>query len=130
MGSFSLWHWIILLLIIFVPLILIDRARTPLARKPFTLRVLTVLGILLVLDFIAPFLGRPTIYMVALSLMGAIYGFILWRWVARRCLDIGRSKWWTLLLYIPMINILMIIALFFVPSRLGPDQKAIREAFD
>ncbi len=130
MGSFSLWHWIIVLLIIFVPLILIDRARTPLARKKYTLQVLTVLGILLLLNLIVALLGHPPIFMMAVSLMGAIYGFILWRWVARRCLDIGRSKWWALLLYVPFVNILTIIALFFVASRPSPAQTDIRETFD
>lgn len=51
-----------------------------------------------------------------------IFFFFLWIiLIIKRINDIEASKWWSLLVLVPLINLIFVIALFFIP---GKDKKS------
>lgn len=47
---------------------------------------------------------------------------------ARRLHDIGRSGWWTLLMLLPMLNLLVFLVLAVFPGDTGPNKYGPRKA--
>lgn len=118
MGSFSIWHWIILLVVLSSPVLPIFFANETkiLARKSYAIRMipLIIIGALMseVMVYVEPTLAAVLVLLV--SLVMSVLGIL---WSVHRNQDIGVSKWWCLLLMIPFVNIVFILVLLFTRGQ-------------
>ena len=112
MGSFSIWHWIILAVVVAVPLTLIAKVGSDarLARGPFAVRFLSLTGAIFVLSLLTTILPQQVGFVFALLMIPVIL-IGLWsvRWSAARFQDMGLSKWLTLLYWVPFVNFLVLL---------------------
>ncbi len=127
------WHWSLELLFYFAPTLIgiLGTARQSiLVRNDFAMRViLSVFVSLLVLYFSVYRVARELSLLDDLNLMlfaaGILLSFLYGRWCTLRLNHIGWSRWFALLLLVPIVNILGVIALFFIPGRKPHAQEAI-----
>lgn len=117
------------------PIVMIATAKTPLERGPYALR--TILGfiativVVIVSSVAAGSGGTPEAGVMAGvigSLVGTLYSLALARWVASRYLDMGSNRWWAMLLYVPIANLVVIIMLFFMRS--APARQGTADVFN
>lgn len=59
----------------------------------------------------------------ALNLTVAVIWYHFFQWLVLRTNDIGWGRWWNLIAAIPVVGLVYIIALMFIPSR--RDEKAL-----
>ncbi|HEX2825281.1 MAG TPA: DUF805 domain-containing protein [Burkholderiales bacterium] len=83
------------------------------AREEFWVFTLVNFIVSLVLHFIFPLLGM--IYALAVLLPGIGVGI-------RRLHDIGRSGWWLLISFVPLIGIVVLIYFFVQDSQPGSNE--------
>ncbi len=63
--------------------------------------------------------------LVGLVMLSAIYGLLLvgsLSFAIRRIRDFNASAWWSLLLLIPLVNVIFGLALWFIPGTDGPNR--------
>lgn len=130
MGTFSIWHWVIVLSIFGAPVIAIASASRdkPLPRMPYFWRAAGLLltgGILwLYVENQSTEVAHVALAVLVLMWVVAIVvlGFLGTLWSVYRIQDIGRSKWWSLLLLVPLIALFYVIFLIFYPAPPGGQQ--------
>ncbi|MGD1879144.1 MAG: DUF805 domain-containing protein [Kiloniellaceae bacterium] len=133
MGNFSIWHWLILIavsgvLIGAIPIAFASPVRT-LSRRPYALRTLAAFLAMLVLSSLTKSAGGGSAF---LSIIDVIVSVVLWIqivvWSVHRVNNIGWSKWWCLLILLPLVNIVFWFVLLF---KIGEQRDArMVEAFD
>ena len=133
MGNFSIWHWLILIavsgvLIGAIPIAFASPVRT-LSRRPYALRTLAAFMAMLVLSSPTKSAGGGSAF---LRIIDVIVSVVLWIqivvWSVHRVNNIGRSKWWCLLILLPLVNIVFWFVLLF---KIGEQRDArMVEAFD
>ena len=66
------------------------------------------------------FVGEQTNHLGVLIVLGCVI-FFMWilqyLWAVHRTQDIGWSKWWVLLTTIPLVNLVYVLVILFVPRR-------------
>ena len=95
-------------------------------RKPYILRGLLLNVVGFIVAFLIGLLGGPTGtdgVSIAVQLIFGIPGVML---AIRRLHDLGRSGWWWLLVFVPIVNLFLGIYLIFFKgqtgtNRFGPD---------
>ena len=120
MGTFSIWHWIIVLMYFGVPLIPIALANREvrLSRMPYFQRVLVLLisGFAL-LVLAADFDGGGLIWFALFLSAAVAIQVYLCLWSVHRVQDIGWSRLLNLLLIVPTANVIFVLAILVWPSR-------------
>jgi len=125
MGTFSIWHWIIVLVFIGVPVTAIAFANghKTLSRLPYFWRTLGVwaanLGLWFVADGLPDTASDQTMAATILvfCIVALILGVLETLWSVHRIQEIGGSKWWSLLLWVPAVNLIYIAFLIFYPGQ-------------
>lgn len=120
MGSFSIWHWIIVAVVLAVPLALIASVESEarLTRRPFAVRLLGLMGVTIVLGMLVTILPQE-IGVVFGLLMIPVLLISIWsiRWSAARFQDMGLSKWLALLYWVPFANFLVLLCQCLAGTR-------------
>ena len=127
MGTFSIWHWLIVLviylLVIIIPIATV-RPSTRVSRKTFAIRgsviVVALIGIGVLLGHLSPDVTSPLDPELAdglLSLASLVAAIPFVRWSSGRAQDAGWSKWRCLVFMVPVANIILVIQLLFVETR-------------
>jgi hypothetical protein len=127
MGSFSIWHWLIVLAIFaLVPLVPILAAspKKTLTRKPYALRTIGVYVAMFVIGFILGVVGGDAGSGISF-LLNLILGILIVLWSVHRVQNIGWAKWWCLLLFVPLVGLIFWLVLLFAPGR----QADVAEVF-
>ncbi|HEY5609231.1 MAG TPA: DUF805 domain-containing protein [Alphaproteobacteria bacterium] len=120
MGSFSIWHWIILLAIFGVPLIAValERSDRRLSRKEFLLWVIGIVAGSAALNFVLRELfGMAGTVVWFIAFLAAAYFYQ--QALVRRARDAGHGKTLAYLAIIPVLNIAIMIYLLIKPSQRG-----------
>lgn len=119
MGTFSIWHWAIVLAffaLYVVPVVAADPSKT-MARKPYALRTLGFFIAIVVVNAIAGGIGNEAA--IIGLILGAPLAVFMVLWSVHRTRDIGWSKWWCLLFLIPFVGLIFWLVLLFKPGRKG-----------
>ncbi len=114
MGTFSVWHWLFTLVIVAMPLLMASKDKR-LARLPYFYRVLALISVGFILGVLSEVTGNPG--KAELFLIGVGLWVLHLVWAVHRTQDIGRSKWWCLLLQVPVVNLVTLLVLLLWPSR-------------
>lgn len=125
MGTFSIWHWIIVLSVFGAPVIAIASAsrEKTLSRLPYFWRVASLIAATLVLRLLVEVLvSEPPSVAGAIVGLGwivalVIFGILGALWSVHRVQEVGASKWWSLLLLVPAVNLIHIAFLFFYSGQ-------------
>ncbi len=122
-GQELLFTLVLVLALVVVP-ISAARKRKTLSRLQYTYRILTLAAVLvgsnILMMVVPPFPRVPMITLLGSVIAVVLTIYIFWwlvSWSVYRVQDIGWSKWWTLLLGFPYINILYALVLLFWPGR-------------
>lgn len=130
MGSFSIWHWAIVLLMLAFPAIIVatERSGKRANRGKFAVGLLIVLGLACLPDLLWLFFNvRLEGLQGLLFLAGIALTVWFYRLIVQRARDAGHSKAVAYLACVPVVNLLICIYLLFPGAR--ADGPAIR-AFD
>ena len=119
------WHWSLELLYYLVPVlagVATAGRQAFLPRNDFAMRVVLSLGVFLLGLYLSVHRAArelPLLENIALLFLaaGVVLGLLLGRWCALRLNHIGWSRWFALLLLVPIVNFVGVIALFFIPGR-------------
>ena len=137
MGTFSIWHWIIvwhIVLIVFlgtvIPIVSANKDKT-LARLPYFYRILALFVAGLVFFVTGLVLGIlsewPDILGVGLIILTVCLALVMWvllfLWSVYRAQDIGWSKWWTLLFTVPGANLYLLVILLWPGRKIEEQQE-------
>jgi uncharacterized membrane protein YhaH (DUF805 family) len=120
MGTFSVWHWLFTLVIVAMPLLMASKDKR-LTRLPNFCRVLALISVGFILGVLSEVTGNPG--MAELALIGVGLWVLHLVWAVHRAQDIGWSKWWCLLLQVPVVNLVTLLALLLWPSRKIKEQQ-------
>ncbi len=118
MGTFSIWHWLIVLCILaanVVPIKIASKDKT-LTRLPYFFRILILVVVAVFLKSLGGTSDRIEIVfgILATTIVVTVFGTL---WAVHRVQDIGWSKWWSLLLLVPPANLIYSLALLLWPGR-------------
>ena len=120
MGTFSIWHWLIVLMVLVMPSIPIAVANKDkrLARLPYFYRILALIVVGVMFKVLSERSDDPGAIIIVMLVGVWIALWVLqFVWSVHRAQDIGWSKWWTLLFVVPGINLLYVLAILFWPGR-------------
>lgn len=117
MGFGSIWHWVVVALVIaviFGPLYFADKSKR-LERKPYILRMVGAMFAAAAFAIIGiEFFGdNGGLFIVPLSLLT---NALIMVWSVHRANDMGNSYWKTLLLFVPIANLIWLVLLCVKPS--------------
>ena len=116
MGSFSIWHLLILLGGLATPVIVVRYTSSALARGPYCWRAagsfVGLIGVQVVQEGTSDLAADIVVAVAHLALWLALV-----RWVAGRLIDVGQSRWWALLCCIPLVHFIVMLVLCFPRSR-------------
>ena len=122
------WHWSLELLFYFVPILIGILSTAPqsiLVRNDFAMRIVLSIPASLFIFFVVlheiPKIADIAVFSLAFSFL---FCFLLGRWCTLRLNHIGWSRWLVLLLLVPLVNLVWLIALFFIPGRKPVSQEA------
>lgn len=128
MGTFSIWHWLIVLIALIVlasPAIVIALASPvkTLRRMPYVWRILGAVVLIFALALILngligeePDPATAALGLIALPVELAVYVLVV-LWSVHRIQATGLSRWWNLILCLPFVNLLWIVVLMVIPGR-------------
>jgi len=119
-GSFSIWHWIILLAIFGVPLVAValERSNKRISRKEFLLWAIGIVASSAALNFVLRELfGMAGTVVWFIAFLAASYFYQ--QALVRRARDAGHGKTLAYLAVIPVLNIAIMIYLLIKPSQGG-----------
>lgn len=122
MGTFSIWHWLIVLMVYVGPVIPIALASESkiLARLPYFYRILAIfvpVVVGLVLGILRELSNSLGMVLIIVIVCGTLAMSVLnYLWSVHRAQDIGWSKWWTLLFVVPGINLIYFLVILFQPG--------------
>ena len=124
MGTFSIWHWLIVLSVLaanVAPIKLANKGKT-LTRLPYFFRFLILVVVAVFLKSLGGTSDRIEIVfgILATIIVMAVFGML---WAVHRVQDIGWSKWWSLLLLVPAANLIYLLALLLWPGRKIEEQQ-------
>ena len=88
MGTFSIWHWLIVLLVTSIPIVVVAFSRGSLTRKGYVVRFVVSVLVAVVIAMIAEE-GIPLLYVPV-----AIISLFITRWIAMRLNGVEWSRWW------------------------------------
>ena len=130
MGSLSIWHWLIVLLVVglagIVPIFAANASKT-LPRGPYAIRTLASYLAIFVMSTVTAAAGNAFLSIIELLINGVL-GILIVLWSVHRVQDIGWSKWWCLLFFVPLVGIVFWFVLLF---KMGEQRNArMVEAFD
>lgn len=128
MGMYSIWHWLIVLLVLAMPVVSVYLEKTDkiIGRKDLFIWVLWTVG-LTVLSQIIISLGGTMIGMIIYLWLATGQTFLFLQRLARRCRDLGWNKYWSLLLMVPFIGLFFVIVLLVKPGKLGDTDHGAKE---
>jgi uncharacterized membrane protein YhaH (DUF805 family) len=118
--TISIWHWLIVLTWFGAPILAIavaDREKT-LSRNSYVVRTLGLFVGLVVVSVIA-YLISEAIGNGISALGGLVFTIFLALWSSHRSQEVGWSKWWSLLLMLPVVGLIFWVILLFKPSHEG-----------
>jgi uncharacterized membrane protein YhaH (DUF805 family) len=125
MGTFSIWHWVIVLIVlgIFVGIPYIAIANTPperrANRKEVGVAALGLIAYVFLTNLVSA--ARPAEEAPGVMLAVFIGGLVLNLWIARvlaaRCQDIGCNRYWAMLIAVPFVNLIFIATVAVIPGR-------------
>ena len=123
MGTFSIWHWLIVIAVVMlvglVPILAASSKKT-LARKAYALRTISAYGAMLLIGFLAGATeGEAASSLLASGvglLMNLTLAILALVWSVHRVQDIGWAKWWCLLLFVPLVGLIFWLVLLFKPG--------------
>ena len=125
MGTFSIWHWLIVLLVLLfifgLPTLAVAKENSNLRtnRREFLLWIVAYIGIPFVIGFIGALLDEADIS----QLIGVIFGlaiiYPLYQRFVRRARDVGMGKTIAYLSIVPLVNIITTLILLFKGSQTG-----------
>ena len=123
MGTFSIWHWLIVLLILLfmigLPALAVAKEDTELltSRREFLLWITAYIGVPMIIGLVGGLLGDDGIS----QLIGLVFVFAviypLYQRYVRRARDAGMGKNIAYLSIIPVVAFLTTIILLVKPSR-------------
>ena len=118
MGSFSIFHWVIVLLLFIVPIVLIILASADktMSRGGFAIRVIVMFAIATVVGLV-PYGDDLLIENLVITIMGLVFALITTVWSVHRLNEIGWSRWWALLTWVPFVNFVMLAVLSFKGAK-------------
>lgn len=140
MGTFSVWHWVIVftLIVILAPVLGIIMAgkEREIGRLAYAFRA----GGVIFLSLVAQYLVRNSFEIdpsnsafVGLGILAinTLFLFLLARWSVHRLSEIGISRWAALFLIVPLLNIILVLSLCFLRGKeqrghLGDNQTVER----
>ena len=126
MGTFSIWHWLIVLIVFVgpvIPIALANKDKT-LARLPYFYRILALVAVGLLLGILSEWSDNLGVVLIVLIVCLVLAMWVLeYLWSVHRAQDIGWSKWWTLLFVLPGINLIYLLVILFRPSRKVEEQQ-------
>lgn len=128
MGTFSVWHWAIVLAylaVYIVPIFAADPGKR-LARKPYALRTLATIAVLVVIGTISSLIQSSGIQALVTVVAGYVLAVFLVLWSVHRIQDIEWAKWWCLLFLIPIIGVVFWLILLFTPGKRVSAQRPLR----
>jgi uncharacterized membrane protein YhaH (DUF805 family) len=116
MGSFSIWHWLIVVAYIATVVVPVAAAsyEKRISRKDYAIRVAAFFGAVIVLSVVGQMIG-DTGQIVALAL-GYVFAIFIYIWSVHRTQDIGWSRWLNLLMIVPIVALIWWLILLFTPS--------------
>jgi hypothetical protein len=119
MGTFSIWHWIIVLGIFGIPALAVwlEKSDVSLKRHQFLLRLIGVVVAAAIVGYVTGYLVSPADYAQAQGLL-SILTWVLWdiffyRWLVQRARDAGMGKaiaYWAI---VPVVNVVVLLILLF-----------------
>ena len=121
MGAFSIWHWVIVLFFIIIPILIIKLKKTDnnnLKRKGFIIRSVAMIVTMMLATSLFDLGIKHTAYFVVLFILNysfLIYTFII---IIKRLNDVNKSRWLALLTLIPFFNFIFFLYLCIAPSVL------------
>ena len=126
MGTFSIWHWLIVLIVFVgpvIPIALANKDKT-LARLLYFYRILALVAVGLLLGILSEWSDNLGVVLIVLIVCLVLAMWVLeYLWSVHRAQDIGWSKWWTLLFVLPGINLIYLLVILFRPSRKVEEQQ-------
>lgn len=106
MGTFSIWHWLIVLLVLLIPVVLVGYARAKLPRLGFTLRFVGA-------ALVSVVAGAFAEDVPAAAIVAIVPGLLMYRWTALRLNDVGWNRWLALLWFLWPVGLILSLALCF-----------------
>ena len=116
MGAFSIWHWLIVFLVVAVPVAVIALARGKLTGPGFTVRF----GLALLIGGTMSVLAEAGFPLASFPVL--ILSVLIFRWTALRLNGMGWSRWWALLCFLGPVGLLLAIVLC---AKRGPIDSAV-----
>jgi hypothetical protein len=120
MGSFSIWHWLIVILIIASPAIVVatERSDKRSSRGKFAIALVIMFAVLSLRDIFYLFLDiDPSSVSGIFTLASIITAIWFYRVIVQRVRDAGFSKKIAYLSCIPIINLAFFLYLLFPGSK-------------
>jgi hypothetical protein len=137
MGTFSIGHFLVLLLVLFIFLtpFFFARQKRKLSRKPLAWRYAAVLAVAVIMAVVGevlkdmaaqpdPAKGLILAITLATSVIQIVFGFLTLIWSIYRTQDIGWSRWMNLVLVVPLVNLAWMTVLLFNPGKTQPAEQA------
>ncbi len=127
MGTFSIWHWLIvlffILLVPLVPILAASSSKT-LTRKPYALRTIGAYAAMFGIAF-AFGAGGGGLGSGLGMVINIVISILIILWSVHRTQDIGWSKWWCLLMFVPLVGLIFWLVLLFRAGK----QTDVAEVF-
>ena len=112
---------------VIVGVVLVWMARSPLSRSGHVIRILGG-GVVALIGSMANIdIHSEDEAVRQMFVMIGAYNLFLYRWNARRLLDLDTSRWWALLTALPIVDLFLTVGLCFRVSKLsttGADQPS------
>lgn len=86
-------------------------------KKSYTTRFLTLFVIGIIFSFLVILIPLPSIILLLITVVRIIMAVATFSIVIRRLRDIGQSPWLSLILFIPLVNLAMLIYLCFAEPK-------------
>lgn len=127
MGTFSIWHWLIVLMVlgvIFGSIVAAVLTRSHLRRGQYTTRfaiyVVTSTAIAILVN-----VSEEAAVVLPMIPLGWVLMFLIYRWTAMRLNDVGWNRWWSLLWLIPLVGIVLGIVLCIKDGIPSQDEASV-----
>lgn len=129
MGSLSIWHWMVVFIILMpiIPLFMASKVQV-LGRQQYFRQIFASFALTIGAGFAGVmipsaldnsdaynFIGALGMLLVFVASI-ALFCFIM-LWSVYRIQDVGWSRWLNLLMFIPYLNMMWVIILMCVPSK-------------
>jgi uncharacterized membrane protein YhaH (DUF805 family) len=125
MGTFSIWHWLIVLLVILMPVIAVatERSGKKLPRRKFALWIAAWVAVFLLSHIPAGAIGIIAVPVALVLLLAwCVAVFFFYRAIVQRLRDAGHGKALGFVAIVPMLGLLVIAYLLFKPAAESPGQ--------